>query len=116
MQSVSLETIISAHTALIHVLCCFEAKSSHSLSLTPFISLAVFPYTSFFTLCYPLHLANSSPSPYFLSGAFVDRVQLPDDDGTSAEGEPQCDGGRPLHASWLPAEVEGLYVCFLKWS
>lgn len=90
-------------------------------SLAP--SLAFFPpviclflYTSFFTLCYPLHLTNSSLSPYFLSGAFVDRVQLPDDDGTSAEGEPQCNGGRSLHASWLPAEVEGLYMCFLKWS
>lgn len=40
MQSVSLETIISAHIALIHVEYCFEAKSSLSLSLTP--SLALF--------------------------------------------------------------------------
>lgn len=108
MQSMSLETIISAHTALIHVHCCFEAKSSvavpHSLHpslplLLSFPPSCFFLYTSFFTLCYPLHLTNSSLSPYFLSGAFADRVQLPDDDGTSAEGEPQCDGGRSLHAS-----------------
>lgn len=45
-----------------------------------------------------------------LSGTLADRVQLPDDDGASAEREPQRDGRRPLHTSGLPAAVEGLYA------
>lgn len=75
MQSVSLETIISAHIALIHVLYCFEAKSSLCPSLPLLLSFSlssVFSLHFCLILCYPLHLANSSLFPYFLSGAFVD--------------------------------------------
>lgn len=68
----------------------FEANSSLSVSPSLISSL-------------PLLLSS-------LSGTFADRVQLPDDDGASAEREPQCDWGRPLHASWLSATVEGPYA------
>lgn len=73
MQSTSHETIISAHIALIHVQFYFEAKSSRSLSLTPYVPCSLscflspvilFFFLSCFILCllrYPLHLANSSP-------------------------------------------------------
>lgn len=75
----------------------------------------LFSFTSFMPclVCYPTHPTNAflftfSVSFLFLSGAFVDRVQLPDDDGTSAERKSQCDRGRPIHASRLSAQMEGL--------
>lgn len=97
---------------------CFEAKSSvsfylslsTSLALSPCIPhhLCFFPFHFSFIPRYPFHLTLFSPS--FLSGAFVDWVQLPDDDGTSAERKPKRDGGRPLHTPRLSAEMEGLYT------
>lgn len=106
MQSISLGTIISAHISLIDVQCSFEAKSCLCRSLHPFF------LASFFIFCYHLHPANSFLFSSSHSGAFVDRVQLSDDNGTSAERKPQRDRGRPLHSSRLSAQVEGLYtVC-----
>lgn len=58
----------------------------------------------------------SLSSPWFHSGALVDWVQLPDDDGAGAERKPQRDGGGPLHATWLSAKVEGGYlVVYMSW-
>lgn len=77
-----------------------------SLSLTPHIlrfPSSVFFSNLFFIFCHLCHLANSSLFSSFLSGALVDWVQLPDDDGTSAERKSQCDRGRPLHPSRLSA-------------
>lgn len=110
---------------------CLEAKSyvsfylslPTSLALSPCLPhhLCFFPFHFSFLPRYPFHLTLFSPS--FLSGALVDWVQLPDDDGTSAERKPKRDGGRPLHTSRLSAEMEGLYtrlsVCItniFKWN
>lgn len=92
-----------------------KLKALSLCSLTPYIPRSLSCFLSprhlfFFILCYPLHLTNTHLFPSFLSGAFVDRVQLPDDDGTSAERKPQRDGGRPLHATWLSAKMEGQYI------
>lgn len=79
------------------------------LLLSFFLSSVLFSHF-FSILSYPLHLNNTFLFPALLSGASVDRVQLPDDDGTSAERKPQRDRGRPLHASGLPAKMEGRYA------
>lgn len=99
---------------------CTVALWSQQLSLTPYIPrslpcflsprrlLFFFLHLFFSPLCFSPYLADTFFPPSSLSGAFIDWVQLPDDDGTSAEREPQRDGRRPLHASWLPAKMEGL--------
>lgn len=71
-------------------------------------------HSSFFFTNSPTDSSPFSVFPCFLSGAFVDWVQLPDVDGASAERKPQRDGGRPLHATWLSAKMEGRYIYALN--
>lgn len=92
------ETVITAHIVLAQF--CFEGNCSLSLPPSYPPSPSLHPFNSFHH--------DTLPLSFLLSGTFADRVQLPDDNGASAEREPQRDRRRPLHTSWLSAAVEGL--------
>lgn len=127
IQSISLETIISAHIALIHVQYCFEAKSSLSffLSLTPYIPRSLSCFLSprhlfFLSTCFPssafsviLFISLTLPSLFvssvgrllieFSSQMTMERVQK--------ENPNVTEGGRYTPPDCRPRWKVCIYVC-----